>query len=63
MKNYDENTLAAYKRSLSGISNQILEDDKEVTMHSNIKMSHFIVFEKLNTKLFCQISLMKCHTY
>lgn len=51
MKNYDENTLAAYKRSLSGISNQILEDDKEVTMHSNIKgMSHFIVFEKSTAK-------------
>ncbi|PWD99021.1 hypothetical protein [Marinilabilia rubra] len=51
IKNYDKNTLAAYKRSLSGISNQILEDNGEVTMHSNIKgMSHFIVFEESTAK-------------
>ncbi len=51
LKNYDINTVAAYKRSLSSISDQILEDKKEVTIHSDIyDMSHFIVFEESKSK-------------
>jgi GTPase involved in cell partitioning and DNA repair len=46
LKNYDKNSVVAYKRSLSRISDQILEDENEVTIHSDINgMSHFIVFD------------------
>jgi hypothetical protein len=43
--------VIAYKRSLKSISDQILVDQKDVIMYSNLNgMTHFVVFDKSQSK-------------